>query len=140
MEPEFVSWRRHRVHVKVTGQGDPLLLITGLGGNTDMWTPFAQQFPNRRVIRFDVPGMGLSSMPLAVLPVAQNVTIEVILNAVLGVADEDMRRRFRRHIDDTLFYPLGALRLRTPPVGASTSLAAFGAALAKTSGSLGIST
>jgi poly(3-hydroxyalkanoate) depolymerase len=69
MDRDFVSWRGHRVYVRVTGQGDPLLLITGLGGNTDMWTPFAQQFPNRRVIRFDVPGMGLSSQPLTVLPV-----------------------------------------------------------------------
>jgi cytochrome P450 family 135 len=49
---------------------------------------------------------------VAVLPVAQNVTIEVILQAVLGVADEDTRRRFRRLIDDLLFHPLGALRLR----------------------------
>jgi cytochrome P450 len=49
---------------------------------------------------------------VAVLPTAQNVTIEVILRAVLGVADSDMRRRFRRLIDDILFYPLGALRLR----------------------------
>ena len=49
---------------------------------------------------------------VAVLPIAQNVTIEVILQAVLGVADADMRRRFRRLIDDILFYPLGALRLR----------------------------
>jgi cytochrome P450 len=49
---------------------------------------------------------------VAVLPIAQNVTIQVILEAVLGVADLDMRRRFRRLIDDILFYPLGALRLR----------------------------
>jgi cytochrome P450 len=49
---------------------------------------------------------------VALLPVAQNVTIEVILQAVLGVADPDTRERFRRMIDDLLFYPLGALRLR----------------------------
>ena len=48
----------------------------------------------------------------AMLPIAQNVTIEVILQAVLGIADEGMRRDFRRLIDDILFYPLGALRLR----------------------------
>lgn len=51
---------------------------------------------------------------VAVLPTAQNVTIEVILQAVLGVADEGTRRRFRRLIDDILFYPAGALRLRLP--------------------------
>jgi len=90
MEPEFVSWRRHRVHVKVTGQGDPLLLITGLGGNTDMWTPFAQQFPNRRVIRFDVPGMGLSSMPLAVLPVAAIAELVVAILDALHVEFTDV--------------------------------------------------
>ena len=49
---------------------------------------------------------------VAVLPIAQNVTIEVILQAVLGVSDLDTRRRFRRLIDDLLFYPMGALRLR----------------------------
>jgi len=46
-----------------------------------------------------------------VLTVAQNVTIEVILQAVLGVADSALRRRFRRAIDDVLFYPAGSLRL-----------------------------
>jgi cytochrome P450 len=48
---------------------------------------------------------------VSVLPIAQDVTIEVILQAVLGVTDAAMRRRFRRLIDDLLFYPLGALRL-----------------------------
>ena len=36
---------------------------------------------------------------VAVLPMAQNVTIEVILQAVLGVHDADTRKRFRRLID-----------------------------------------
>ncbi|MDQ3573148.1 MAG: cytochrome P450, partial [Actinomycetota bacterium] len=74
---------------------------------------------------------------VAVLPIAQNVTIEVILQAVLGVADVDTRREFRRLIDNTLFYPLGALRLRlsrrlTPrrsPPRRVRELAAFVAAL-----------
>jgi cytochrome P450 len=49
---------------------------------------------------------------VALLPVAQNVTIEVILQAVLGVHDADTRQRFRRLIDNLLYYPLGALRLQ----------------------------
>jgi cytochrome P450 len=49
---------------------------------------------------------------VAVLPIAQNVTIEVILQAVLGVTDTATRRRFRKIIDDLLFYPLGSMRLR----------------------------
>ena len=70
------------------------------------------------------------------LPIAQNVTIEVILQAVLGVADEGMRRDFRRLIDDILFYPFGALRLRIggllphwfTPRGRVREAAAFAAA------------
>lgn len=85
MERDFVSWRGHRVYVRVTGPagGDPLLFITGLGGSTDMWTPFAQQFQNRRIIRFDVPGMGQSSPPMEVLPVTR---IAELANAVFDHA------------------------------------------------------
>ena len=36
--------------------------------------------------------------------------MEVILQAVLGVADPAMRRRFRGLIDDMLVYPFGGLR------------------------------
>lgn len=49
---------------------------------------------------------------VAVLPAAQNVTIEVILQAVLGVSDAGLRKRFRQLIDDLLFFPFGAARLR----------------------------
>jgi poly(3-hydroxyoctanoate) depolymerase len=41
-----------------------LLLISGLGSHLDMWAPFAAEFPERRIIRFDMPGTGLSSQPL----------------------------------------------------------------------------
>jgi len=49
---------------------------------------------------------------VAVLPVAQNLTMEVILRAVLGVADPTMRQRLRGLIDDTLGYPFAGLRRR----------------------------
>ena len=64
MRSEFITWRGHRIFVTVTGQGDPLLLVPGLGNNVGMWVPFMQQFPNRRIIRLDAPGTGLSSTPL----------------------------------------------------------------------------
>jgi poly(3-hydroxyoctanoate) depolymerase len=57
-------WRGHRVRVAQTGAGPPLLLISGLGSHLDMWAPFAAEFPERRIIRFDMPGTGLSSPPL----------------------------------------------------------------------------
>ncbi len=64
MDAEFVSWRGHRVHVTVSGEGEPLLLVPGLGNNVDMWAPFMEQFKHRRVIRLDAPGTGLSTTPL----------------------------------------------------------------------------
>ena len=64
MSSEYISWRGHRVFVTVTGEGDPLLLVPGLGNNIGMWIPFMEQFQNRRIIRLDAPGTGLSSTPL----------------------------------------------------------------------------
>jgi len=91
MERDFVSWRGHRVHVKVTGQGHPpLLLITGLGGSTDQWAPFAQQFQHRCVIRFDVPGMGLSSAPLEPITVLRVAELAVAVLDGLGVKCADV--------------------------------------------------
>lgn len=63
MRNDYLSWRHLRVHVQERGEGEPLLLINGLGANTDMWSPFAAQFPDRRIILFDAPGTGLSSTP-----------------------------------------------------------------------------
>jgi len=61
---EFISWRGHRILVTVTGHGDPLLLVPGLGNNIGMWVPFMEQFQHRRIIRLDAPGTGLSSTPI----------------------------------------------------------------------------
>lgn len=73
----------------------------------------------QRLMESEVAGWRSGDV-VRVLPMAQNATIEVILQAVLGVTDTAMRRRFRRLIDNLLFYPLGAARLRvgewiTPP-------------------------
>jgi poly(3-hydroxyoctanoate) depolymerase len=61
MDREFLSWRGHRVHVTAIGEGAPILLLTGVGANTEMWAPFTAQLTTRRIISFDVPGNGRSS-------------------------------------------------------------------------------
>jgi poly(3-hydroxyoctanoate) depolymerase len=45
------------------GEGRPLLLITGIGANLDMWAPFARLVPERDLVAFDAPGVGLSQRP-----------------------------------------------------------------------------
>jgi pimeloyl-ACP methyl ester carboxylesterase len=77
-----VSWRGHRVHVTETGQGDPLLLVPGIGNSTNMWTPFIEQFTTRRVIRLDAPGTGLSSTP--VFP----VSVPALADLLAAVLDD----------------------------------------------------
>lgn len=54
-----------RLRVAVRGEGEPLFLITGLGGSIPMWEPFARApaFAGRQVIAFDPPGAGASQTP-----------------------------------------------------------------------------
>jgi len=82
MRSEFIIWRGHQIFVTVTGQGDPLLLVPGLGNNIGMWVPFMEKFRNRRIIRLDAPGTGLSSTPL--FP----VTLPELADLLVAVLDD----------------------------------------------------
>jgi cytochrome P450 family 135 len=76
------------------------------GGRVRAYAALMQRIMDAEVDRWRAGGV------VRVLETAQNVTIEVILQAVLGVAEHEERRRLRRLVDDLLFYPLGAARLR----------------------------
>ena len=86
-----------RIRVAVRGDGEcPLLLIMGIGGNLDMWSPFERPMRRRGVatIAYDAPGTG-GSLPY---PFPKRVrgltaTVEHLLDAlghdevdVLGVS------------------------------------------------------
>jgi poly(3-hydroxyoctanoate) depolymerase len=58
--PSFVRVGPMRVRVRIEGEGPPLLLIMGIGGNLDMWEPLWTRLPGRQVIMFDFPGTGAS--------------------------------------------------------------------------------
>jgi pimeloyl-ACP methyl ester carboxylesterase len=51
-----------RVRVRTVGEGPPLLLIMGIGGNLDMWGPLISRLPGRRLVMFDFPGTGSSGL------------------------------------------------------------------------------
>jgi pimeloyl-ACP methyl ester carboxylesterase len=59
----FVYAAGLRIRVKVTGAGPPLLMISGLGANIELWEPLAPLFATRQLICFDAPGSGLSAVP-----------------------------------------------------------------------------
>lgn len=44
-----------------TGGGDAVLMIHGLGGTSNTWTPLMGAFAHNEVIRFDLPGSGRST-------------------------------------------------------------------------------
>ena len=58
----FVDADGVRLRVGIRGTGRPLLLLMGIGGNLEMWTPFEEALDGRVVqtITVDAPGTGAS--------------------------------------------------------------------------------
>src|SRR5687768_15427378 len=52
-----------RMAVEVAGNGGPILLVHGLGGSSNVWTPRLGVLSGRRVVRPDLPGAGRSPRP-----------------------------------------------------------------------------
>jgi pimeloyl-ACP methyl ester carboxylesterase len=72
MTTQFID----RIAVEVTGEGEPVVCIHGLGGSSNNWTPVAQAFGNFKLIRIDLPGSARSSRvegPLSIERFAQSV-------------------------------------------------------------------
>jgi poly(3-hydroxyoctanoate) depolymerase len=63
MKEAFVDVAGLRLRVGRHGHGPPLLLITGIGANLDMWGPFTRRVEDREMVAFDAPGTGLSQRP-----------------------------------------------------------------------------
>ena len=52
------------LHIRIGGQGPPVLLLHGFGDTGDMWTPLAAELASDRTLVIpDLRGMGLSSHP-----------------------------------------------------------------------------
>ena len=49
-----------RVAVEVDGEGEPVVMIHGLGGTTNTFTPLLPAFARNRRVRLDLPGSGRS--------------------------------------------------------------------------------
>jgi 3-oxoadipate enol-lactonase len=49
-----------RMAVEIEGEGEPVVMIHGLGGTSNVFTPVLAAFARHRTIRFDLPGSGRS--------------------------------------------------------------------------------
>ena len=88
--PTFVRVGPTRVRVRVIGQGTPLLLVMGIGGNLDMWDPLVPWLPDRQLIMFDFPGTGGSGKAWFPPTMMHNALFTATLLAQLGYGRVDV--------------------------------------------------
>jgi 3-oxoadipate enol-lactonase len=62
-----------RVALEVAGEGDPVLMIHGLGGTSNVWTPLWPALGRHRTLRPDLPGSGRSDRVEGPLTIARFV-------------------------------------------------------------------
>jgi poly(3-hydroxyoctanoate) depolymerase len=79
------------VRVARIGQGEPLLLINGLGANLEMWQPLVRELaPRHELIGFDLPGTGRSARPRWPLRMPQLARLVTELLDELGYEKPDV--------------------------------------------------
>ena len=67
--------------VEEDGEGDAILCLHGLGGDSNTWTPLMPALARHRVIRIDLPGSGRSQRAEGAL------SIERYVSALIGACD-----------------------------------------------------
>jgi poly(3-hydroxyalkanoate) depolymerase len=89
---DFVDTAAARaIRVARTGEGEPLLLINGLGANLEMWQPLVRELASgRELIAFDLPGTGRSARPRWPLRMPQLARLVTELLDELGHAQLDV--------------------------------------------------
>ncbi len=60
---EFLRINGLRIHAQVRGDGEPLLLYSGIWGEVRLWDDLLPHLPGFRTIAFDPPGIGRSQLP-----------------------------------------------------------------------------
>lgn len=117
--------------VEVDGEGDPVVMVHGLGGSTNTWTPLLPALTNAKRIRIELPGSGRSHRAHVLqdnTPNKGRLSIDVLVDAVLRVCAQlgIARAHFLGHSLGTIVCQ--HLAVRKP--GRVRSLALFGALLA----------
>ncbi len=74
-----------RLAVEVAGEGTPVLLLHGLGGTSNTWTPQMGILGGHRVVRPDLPGSGRSPLGGGALTIAALVEKVEALARTLGI-------------------------------------------------------
>jgi 3-oxoadipate enol-lactonase len=107
-----------RVAVEVDGDGEPVVMIHGLGGTTNTFTPILSAFARHRRVRLDLPGSGRSSR------IGGALSIDGFVDAVRKVTSSLGIRRF--HVVAHSMGTIVAAHLAAAEPDAVASLALFG--------------
>ena len=76
---------RLRLRVSRQGEGEPVLLIMGLGGGLDMWQPLIDELDGVETIAVDPPGVGRSTTPYRPLSMLELAQVYARLVRALGI-------------------------------------------------------
>jgi pimeloyl-ACP methyl ester carboxylesterase len=79
---EQLSIRGLRVHAQIRGEGEPLLLYSGIWGEVGLWEQLLPHLDGFRTIAFDAPGIGRSQRP------AFPLTMRALAHIGTAVLDE----------------------------------------------------
>jgi pimeloyl-ACP methyl ester carboxylesterase len=111
-----------RIAVEVDGDGEPVLMIHGLGGTTNTFTPLLPAFARHKRVRFDLPGSGRSSRVEG--PLSIEKFIEAAKRAMAAAKVE------KAHVVGHSMGTIVATHLAATEPNAVRSLALFGPLLA----------
>ena len=111
-----------RMAVEIEGEGEPVVMIHGLGGTSNTFTPLLAAFGRHRTIRFDLPGSGRSQRVEG--PLSVQLFVE---RALLVMQRADVERA---HVVAHSMGTIVAAHLAAAEPGKVASLTLFGPLLA----------
>ena len=111
-----------RMAVEIEGEGEPVVMIHGLGGTSNTFTPLLTAFVRHRTIRFDLPGSGRSHRVEGPLSLALFVDKTLLVMQRAGVE--------RAHLVAHSMGTIVATHLAAREPGMVASLTLFGPLLA----------
>src|SRR6478735_1772363 len=107
-----------RIAFEVDGEGDPVLLIHGLGGSSNTWTPIMSALARHKAIRLDLPGSARSATAPSPLSIARFVQAALRVLSAVGAT--------RVHVMAHSLGTIVAQHLAVGEPGMVRSLALFG--------------
>src|SRR4030095_4892229 len=111
-----------RMAVEIEGEGEPVVMIHGLGGISNASTPLLPAFTRHRTVRFDLPGSGRS--PRVEGPLSLQLFVERALLVMQRAAVESA------HVVAHSMGTIVAAHLAATEPGKVASIALFGPLLA----------